>query len=56
MEAGASFRVHFVYDQTAVSLRGVHYWTCDQGDEQQLASGLFLLRYLPGRARRRWIC
>lgn len=37
-------------------LRRVHHWPCDQGHEQQLASRLFLLWYLPGCARWRWIC
>ena len=38
------------------SLRRVHYRPCDQGDEQQLAPGLLLLRYLPGGTCGRWIC
>ena len=36
--------------------RWVHHWPCDQGYEQQLASRLFLLWYLPGCARWCWIC
>lgn len=38
------------------SPRWVHHWACDQGYEQQLASRLFLLWYLPGCARWCWIC